>query len=54
MHSEYSFGKIAQEIYAKIDPEGFSKLLDSDYMRIPFSAEDLLKIHKDNVLDFSV
>lgn len=52
-NSRYSTGKIAQEIYAKLNPDDFSKRISDGNFDVPMDVNDLLKAHKDNVLKFS-
>lgn len=48
-----SSGKIAQEIYAKLNPEDFAKRITSGEYEVPISPNDLLQAHRNNVLKFS-
>ena len=52
-NSKYSEGKIAQEIYAKLNPKDFSERIAQGNYEIPMDVNELLKAHKDNVLKFS-
>lgn len=47
-----SAGKIAQQLYAKYDPINYSRRIAEDKFDVPISAQELLNIHKNNVLNF--
>ena len=49
-----SRGKIAQQIYQKINPEAYyNDVIKSGNYTVPLSPEELLEIHRQNVLHFS-